>query len=61
MFFATVRAIVPRPLFCVVIDGRYDEGDVALPASKQNQCWSVPQATFTTRMSETSKPLLRKN
>ena len=29
----------------------YDEGDVAMLASEQNQCWSVSQVTFTTRMS----------
>ena len=27
------------------------EGDVALLASKQNRCWSVPPVTFITRMS----------
>ena len=31
---------------------------LALPASKQNQCWSIPQVTSTTRMSEEMKWLV---
>ena len=40
-------------------DKLYDEGDVVLRRSKQNQCWSVSQVTSTTRMSQELKLLLR--
>ena len=44
----------------VIFDRLHDGGFVALLTSKQNQCQSVSQATFTTWMSEEFELLLSK-
>ena len=44
---------------CFLNTSLYHEGDVAQHASKQNQCRSVSQAAFTTRVSEEFKLALR--
>ena len=50
-----MSAMEMRGVQDLFFDGLYDEGDVAVRASKQNQCWFVPQATSNTRMSEELK------
>ena len=42
------------PLVNIYVDGRYDEGDVAL-SGKQKKGWSVSQVTFTARLSDELK------
>ena len=39
----------------------HDEGDVALLANKQNQCWSASQMTISKRVSDEVGLLLKKN